>query len=233
VALTVSHFIAGAENSGGPLYIMAAIAAAYAIGEGVGRLACISFGCCYGRPVSDCSIWLRKLFSRWAFVFNGPLKKACYEHGYAGQRLVPVQAVTAIISSCTGLAGIALFLNNMPLESYLVCIVLTQVWRFASEFLRADYRGKGQISAYQWMALAGTLYTAAIALFWPWARGAMPVTEKGLQLLWTPGSILFIEIISLLIFIRMGISTVTMSQLSFSHKNCLQNMPHEHSKPAG
>jgi hypothetical protein len=30
---------------------------------------------------------------------------------------------------------------------------VTQVWRFLSEFLRADYRGSGRISAYQVMAL--------------------------------------------------------------------------------
>jgi len=33
--------------------VLAAISIAYALGEGTGRLACISFGCCYGRAVQD------------------------------------------------------------------------------------------------------------------------------------------------------------------------------------
>jgi hypothetical protein len=36
------------------LSVLAAIAIAYAVGEGIGRLACISFGCCYGKPLSAC-----------------------------------------------------------------------------------------------------------------------------------------------------------------------------------
>ena len=33
---------------------LAALAVAYAFGEGIGRLACISFGCCYGKPLDGC-----------------------------------------------------------------------------------------------------------------------------------------------------------------------------------
>ncbi|MFH1477455.1 MAG: hypothetical protein ABIH24_08210 [Verrucomicrobiota bacterium] len=32
------------------LYLLGAVAPAYALGKGIGRLACISFGYCYGRP---------------------------------------------------------------------------------------------------------------------------------------------------------------------------------------
>jgi prolipoprotein diacylglyceryltransferase len=195
-------------------YVLGAVAPAYALGEGIGRLACISFGCCYGRPLADCPTWLRALFGRWAFVFEGRLKKASYAHGYEGQRLIPVQALTAILSSLAGLAGTALFLSGRPVAAFILAIVATQAWRFLSEFLRADYRGAGRISAYQWMALAGVAYTVLIGLLWPAVPRAAPDVARGLALLWTPGALLLIQAVAIFVFVRMGVSTVTTSHIA-------------------
>jgi len=196
-------------------YVLGALAVAYALGEGIGRLACISFGCCYGRPLADAPAWLRRLFERGALVFEGRLKKASYAHGFEGQRLIPVQAMTAVISSLAGLAGLALFLSGRPGPAYVLSIVVTQVWRFVSEFLRADYRGAGRISAYQWMALAGTGYTVLFGLLWPASARLAPDVTRGLALLWTPGAILFIEAVAGFVFLRMGLSTVTTARVTF------------------
>jgi prolipoprotein diacylglyceryltransferase len=57
------------------LNVMSAVFIAYALGEGVGRLACISFGCCYGKPLADCSPLIKKIFRRHNFVFSGKTKK--------------------------------------------------------------------------------------------------------------------------------------------------------------
>jgi hypothetical protein len=54
---------------------LAAIMIAYAFGEGLGRLACISFGCCYGVALDQAPRILRRIFDRWHFVFSGQLKK--------------------------------------------------------------------------------------------------------------------------------------------------------------
>lgn len=212
---SVARLGRAADGADAVLYVMGAVASAYALGEGIGRLACISFGCCYGRPLTDCPSWMRTLFSRWAFVFEGRLKKASYEHGFEGQRLIPVQALTAIISSAAGLAGVALFLRGRPALAYVLPIVVTQLWRFVSEFLRADYRGLGRISAYQRMALVGAAYTVLIGLLWPGVTGSAPDVARGFSLLWTPGAILFIEAIALFVFLRMGVSTVTTSHVAF------------------
>ena len=59
----------------------AAIAIAYAFGEGLGRLACISFGCCYGKPLTSSSELLRRLFAGRGFVFSGSTKKIAYAGG--------------------------------------------------------------------------------------------------------------------------------------------------------
>jgi prolipoprotein diacylglyceryltransferase len=195
-------------------FVLGALAPAYALGEGIGRLACISFGCCYGRPLADSPAWLQKLFGPWAFVFEGRLKKASYAHGYQGQRLIPVQALTAVISSLAGLAGVALFLSGRPVAAFVLAIVATQVWRFLSEFLRADYRGAGRISAYQWMALAGTGYTVLFGLLWPAVPRTVPDVARGLALLWTPGAIVLIEVVALFVLLRMGVSTVTTSHIT-------------------
>ena len=204
-----------AASSQATLFVLAAIATAYTLGEGIGRLACISFGCCYGRPLANCPSWLQTLFRRWSFVFEGPLKKSSYEHGYEGQPLIPVQAVTAMISSAAGLTGIALFLAGKPLLAYVLPIVITQLWRFASEFLRADYRGTGRISAYQWMALAGVVYTLAFSLLWPHTPQPVMDLTRGFAMLWSPSAILLIEALAVIVFVRMGISTVTSARITF------------------
>ncbi|MEI6563076.1 MAG: prolipoprotein diacylglyceryl transferase family protein [bacterium] len=203
------------EGAMATVSVMGAIACAYALGEGIGRLACISFGCCYGRPLADCPAWLSKLFTHGAFVFEGRLKKSSYEHRYEGKRLIPVQALTAIISSMAGLVGMAVFLGGHPVLAYVMPVVATQVWRFVSEFLRADYRGAGRITAYQGMALAGAAYTVALGLLWSGTLALTPDVARGLALLWTPGAILLIEAVALFVAIRMGLSTVTTARIHF------------------
>ena len=94
-------------------------------------------------------------------------------------------------------------------------IIATQVWRFLSEFLRADYRGAGRISAYQWMALAGSVYAVGFSLLWPHAASLTPDVIQGLALLWTPGAILLIGSLAVFVFIRMGVSTVTTAHITF------------------
>lgn len=216
VIWVVSHMaLPPADTASAMPTVLGALAPAYALGEGIGRLACISFGCCYGRPIVDCPVWLQRLFGPSTFVFEGGLKKAAYAHGYAGQRLIPVQALTAVISSLAGLSGVALFLAGCPVAAFVLVIVATQVWRFVSEFLRADYRGSGRISAYQWMALAGAGYTVLFGLLSPAVPRIVPDVARGLALLWTPGAIVLIEAVAVFVFVRMGISTVTTSRLVF------------------
>ena len=92
--------------------VLAAIGIAYAFGEGIGRLACISFGCCYGKPVANLTPFFQKLMRPFCFVYYGETKKIFYADGLCGQKIVPVPAFTVLICSLTGLVGIALFLND-------------------------------------------------------------------------------------------------------------------------
>lgn len=193
--------------------MVGALAPAYALGEGIGRLACISFGCCYGRRLDACPRWMQRLFARGHFVFRGALKKAAVESDCEGVPLVPIQAVTAILSSLAGLIGMALFLNGRLAGAFAVPILVTQLWRFFSEFLRADYRGGGRVSAYQRMAALAALAAGITWLLAPGAAGEPLSVAAGLRLLWTPGAMLLVQAVGWLGFLRMGVSSVTAARI--------------------
>ncbi len=205
--------VPGQENAA-TLYVLGSAGASYALGEGIGRLACISFGCCYGRPLADCPAPLRRLFGPMPFVFEGRLKKAAYAHHLEGRRLLPVQAMTAVVCSTAGLVGLALFLSGRWVMAYVLPIAVTQLWRFASEFLRADHRGGGRITAYQSMAIVSAVYTFALGWIWPAPPRFLPDAGRGLALLWTPGAILLIQAIAAVVVLRMGLSTVTTARVA-------------------
>jgi hypothetical protein len=190
---------------------LAAMSIAYAVGEGIGRLACISFGCCYGKPLSACRPWLRKVFNRRGFIFSGETKKIAYAHHLDGEEVIPIQAVTAVLLTVTGVAGCYGFLKGFPVAAFCGTLVVTQAWRVLSEFFRADFRGYGRISAYQIMSLLSIGYAFLILALFPAAGTDAPAPDlaAGLLGLWDPAVILFFEILWLAAFIHTGRSRVT------------------------
>lgn len=208
--------VGGATGVDAPLVAMlAATVVCYTIAEGIGRLACISFGCCYGKRVEQCRPLLRKAFTRWGTIFCGHTKKASYESGCDGQRLVPIQIITSIVLTTNGLGGLWLFLDGRFLAVLALTMPVTQVWRFISEFLRADYRGARKVSMYQIMALSAVAYWLAIAWFAP-AGGVPPIdVTRGLAALWGPLPIVFLQCLWLAVFLFTGRSQVTSGTLSF------------------
>lgn len=193
----------------------AAIAIAYAFGEGLGRMACISFGCCYGKPLSTSSPLLKRLFGGRGFVFFGSTKKIAYAGGLEATEVIPVQAVTAVLYSVCGLMAAALYLSSRHAAAFLFATIATQGWRSFSETMRADYRGEGRISAYQIMGMTGVAYAIALACFLAREPIAPPDLAAGLRSLWNPALILFLQGIWGLIFYYTGRSTVTGATLSF------------------
>jgi prolipoprotein diacylglyceryltransferase len=195
------------------LPVMATMAIAYTFGEGIGRLACISFGCCYGKPVADAHPLLRRAFSHWNFTFRGETKKIAYASGLQDVPVIPVQALTAVLYVITALVAVLLFLKSHYLLTFVLTMVTTQAWRFVSETLRADYRGGGKLSAYQIMSIAATVYALSIG-FW---LADVPVLEAsitdGIGVLWHPGMLLFLQLLWIVSFIYTGKSSVTGSNL--------------------
>jgi hypothetical protein len=191
------------------LSVLAAISTAYAVGEGIGRLACISFGCCYGKPLSACHPLLQRIFEGRAFIFSGQTKKIAYAHHLDGQEVIPIQAVTALLLTGAGILGCYGFLKGFYFATFAGLLVVTQAWRALSELLRADYRGTGRITAYQVMALLSILYTFLLLAFFPADGGEIPDLMAGLLALWDPGVILFFELLWIAAFIHTGRSRVT------------------------
>lgn len=176
------------------LYVLSAMMIAYTFGEGVGRLACISFGCCYGKPLKDVPPFFRKVFSHFNFIFIGKTKKVSYAGCLEGEKLVPVQAITCILYCLSGVIGVYLYLEGFPRAAFLETLAVTQAWRFVSEFLRADYRGDRKISAYQIMACLSFLYASGFVFFI-----VLPMDDftriniiSGMRYVWTPSMILFL-----------------------------------------
>lgn len=194
---------------------LAALAIAYALGEGFGRLACISFGCCYGRPFAEAPAWLRRLVGGRGFVFVGATRKVAYAGGLEGEKVLPVQALTAAVHTIAVLAATALFLGGRYAGAFLVALATTQCWRTLSETMRADYRGGGTFSAYQIMGIVALLYGTGAILLVPAASSLLPDVVAGLHSLWHPAALLFLQLIWGTIFLYTGRSTVTGAFLSF------------------
>ncbi len=193
---------------------LAAIAIAYAFGEGLGRLGCISFGCCYGRPVRDLPPAAQRIFSRFHFVFEGSLKKIAYAGNMAGERVVPVQAITAVLYVAAGLLALYLYLLDYFPAALILSLSVTQCWRAYSETLRADYRGSGEVTLYQIFAVVSTIY--GVAMLWVFDDGDVTRADlvAGLAAIWQPGAILLCLGIFAASFAFYGRSQVTGSNLT-------------------
>ncbi|TAL16557.1 prolipoprotein diacylglyceryl transferase [bacterium] len=196
--------------------ILSAVAASYALGEGIGRLACISFGCCYGKSLEDAPAPLRRLFGNSGVTFHGSLKKAAYEGGLEGRPVIPVQGVTAFLYVSCALVGLLLFSFGFYAVSFIFCLLVTQGWRVLSERLREDYRGEGALSAYQKLSLIMIVFSIAGTFFGNASTvGAEPELFAGVRVLWSPLMILFIQTLWMIVFIYMGRSSITGSSIRF------------------
>jgi Prolipoprotein diacylglyceryl transferase len=214
LAILAVNKVMGSVESVPIMPFMAALAISYSLGEGIGRLACISFGCCYGRALSECSPLLQRLFRDNSFIFSGKTKKIAYESGLEGERVFPVQAITAGLFTATGLFCTYLFLNGFYAVSFLFSVLVTQGWRALSEIFRADYRGGGRISVYQIMGIVAIMYSL---ILWNWSDDSNITANimEGIHMVWQPEVIIFLLLVWLGIFLHTGCSKVTGSIISF------------------
>ena len=195
---------------------LAALAIGSILGEGLGRLACISFGCCYGKPLHQCGGLATLLLRRLAFVFSAATKKAVYEGGLAGVPLVPIQGLTCLLYTATALIACHFFLQGQYRTALLLSLLVSQGWRVISEMFRADFRGFTAISAYQKMSLAAIVYAGGLSLLPGPSQPSLPDIALGLGLLLNPGLLLCLQLLWLLLFYTFGRSMVTEATLSFT-----------------
>jgi hypothetical protein len=194
---------------------LAAVMIAYTFGEGLGRLACISFGCCYGVSLSAAHPILQKLLGRRHFVFSGKMKKISYASGMDGLQVVPIQAMTSLIYILAGLAATFLFLKGSFGVAFIVTIAVTQGWRSLSETLRADYRGGGRMSAYQIMGISAIFLALVLLSLLPAELAITPDLRAGIEAAWRPAVVLFLQGLWAIVFLLFGKSMVTGAEIYF------------------
>ncbi|MEM7588499.1 MAG: prolipoprotein diacylglyceryl transferase family protein, partial [Acidobacteriota bacterium] len=205
---------------------LAAMGIAAVLGEGLGRLACISFGCCYGRPISELPAWLQRFFRRAHFVFSGSTKKIAYASCLDGVKVVPVQAMTAIVNTTVALVALVLLLSGQYAFALGFSITTSLAWRIVSELLRADDLGTssgssiawwaGRWSRYQTLSVIGIFYIHAVLAFHGYSSGAAQTDlAAGFQALWNPAVILLVQAIWIVLFLFSGRSLVTSSSISW------------------
>ncbi|MCF8035075.1 MAG: hypothetical protein K9K66_15160 [Desulfarculaceae bacterium] len=192
-----------------------ALAVAYVCGEGLGRLACMSFGCCYGKPLESLPPALRRVMEPMAMSFSGATKKISYESGLAGHKVVPIQALSAAVNMAAGLAALALFMNGRFALALLLAVGVSQLWRVLAETLRADHRGGGKLTAYQWMALAALPYCLVVLWLLPAASDPLPSLGAGLGVLWNPWVLLGLQALGAGALLYTGRSRVTAATVKF------------------
>jgi prolipoprotein diacylglyceryltransferase len=203
-------------GSGVPVWpALASFAIAYAFGEGIGRLACISFGCCYGRPVATLPPRLRKWLSPVAIRFQGKTRKAAYASGLDGVPLIPIQAFTNALYLAAGTGGLALFAAGRFISACLLPLAVTQTWRILSEVLRADYRGETRFSAYQRMSVISLLYAGLLPLALPAGLHPPPDLPAGFAALGSASMLLSLQGLFVAAFLYTGRSAVTGSTIAF------------------
>ena len=194
--------------------VVSALIIGYTLGEGVGRLACISFGCCYGKPIDQMPAWAKRYFAWASFTYTGNTKKIAYAQRLDGQKIFAVQAVTVVLYTASALIATLLYLYGEYAWAFFLCLLVSQGWRFLSEFMRSDYRGGRRISVYQIMSLSTIPYGLLMPfLFTSSGQGADVLA--GLRSLWDPTVILFLQLLWVGMFLRTGRSQVTGAGITF------------------
>ena len=160
-------------------------------------------------------MFFQKVFNRYSFIFSGKTKKVSYEGGLDGVKVFPIQAITAVVYTATGLISTLLFLHSYYALAFLFTMSITQVWRVISEIFRADYRGGGRLSAYQIMAVVSVLYSYGIAYLSSGPHSEIADVITGLWILWNPAMMCFSLALWIAMFMYTGRSTVTGSTMSF------------------
>lgn len=216
--------------------ILAAISIAYVAGEGIGRLACLSFGCCYGKPVTQAPRWIQRACTHAPHRYSGKTKKICFAGNMENVSVIPVQSATCIAFTLLALVSISLFFHNQFTPALLLSLLGSQGWRLGSEALRADFRGgkhkkadnrknegkyerlgETHFSIYQIMAIVASIYTVG-ALYWlmPTEHNITAVAQQSFHALWQPEVIVSLQAIGLIMFFYSGTSTITRARIQFS-----------------
>ncbi|MBZ4643116.1 MAG: hypothetical protein PWQ25_1193 [Deferribacteres bacterium] len=193
--------------------VLSSLAISYITGEGIGRLACLSFGCCYGKKVSDFKGPIKKIFEKFYTVFEGKTKKISYESGCENVKTIPVQSVASILFNLTGILAIIFYSQGYIKTAFLTSVIVINLFRFLSEFLRNDFRGNKKVSTYQYFSIINIIYSIIISLLFNTSNSADFNILNGIN----EASKLKYLLIAIFVisFLYTGVSKVTYSTIKF------------------
>jgi phosphatidylglycerol:prolipoprotein diacylglycerol transferase len=155
-ALVLVLALFGVFSGHGALVVLDATARTVFLGHAVGRLGCLSYGCCFGRPTR----------CRLAITYHTPQAKAVRVGGRRGVPLHPAPLYEALLDIALFVAVNAVALAGAPLGApTALAFIGYGGGRFAIEFLRDnDVRVLGgRIALNQLIALALVLQGAGLA----------------------------------------------------------------------
>ncbi|MCX8097611.1 MAG: hypothetical protein N3F11_01115 [Casimicrobiaceae bacterium] len=196
---------------------VACAAACYVLGESIGRLACLSFGCCYGKPIAQCTPLQRALYGPTATVYRGRMKKIAYESNLAEEPVVAVQSIACVLLFALFVIAVWLLWRGWVAASLIVAVSGSQLWRAYSETLRADFRGREGFTAYQGMAVVAALLAPLYAWWLQVEPGFRPVADAraGWTAVFRIEVLLTCQALGLAMLYLMGRSYVTSARLDF------------------
>lgn len=198
-----------------PGMVIAAACISYVLGEAIGRLACLSFGCCYGKPIEECTSLQKALYSRFTETYRGRFKKISYASGLNDRPVIAVQSMACALLFSIFLASLWLFWKGQVAASIVVSLGLSQLWRTYSEQLRADFRGRDGFTVYQAMALVGAFLSVVFAWIYGSSVGTPVIASayRGWIAATQVEVIVASQLLAFLIVLYMGRSSVTSSRL--------------------
>ncbi len=190
--------------------------ASYVLGESIGRLACLSFGCCYGKPISQCTSLQRALYGPSATVYRGRMKKIAYASNLDGEPVVAVQSIACVLLFALFVVVVWLLWRGHAPFALVAAISGSQLWRAYSETLRADFRGRDGFTVYQGMALIGAMLAPVYAWLLPSSAAPLvPQAALGWKSVLTVEVLLACQLLGLGILAFMGRSYITSARLDF------------------
>jgi Prolipoprotein diacylglyceryl transferase len=204
-----------------PGVVIAAACIAYVLGEAIGRLACLSFGCCYGKPIDQCTSLQKALYSRFTETYRGRFKKISYASGLNDRPVIAVQSIACALLFSIFLVSLWLFWKGHIAASIVVSLGLSQLWRTYSEQLRADFRGRDGFTVYQAMALVGAFLSVVFAWIYGGSNATLIVASayRGWIAATQAEVIVGSQLLAFVIVLYMGRSSVTSSRLElFLHE---------------
>ena len=147
-------------------------AAALPLGHWIGRLGCLSAGCCYGRPTPV----------PWAVVFKGA-PMTVIPPKFWGIPVHPTQLYEAAYELATAIFLILVVLPRIERgrlktsTAFWGYLLIYSIFRFTNEFYRGDDRGGLwlSLSVSQWIALG--FLVAALSALWKKYSASRPIAR--------------------------------------------------------